>query len=46
MPEVVSDPLLPSCYHLHLFSGPGIQEYQQLVLILCRLVRATREGVS
>src|ERR1700730_11644775 len=30
MPEIVSDPPLPSCYHLHLFSGPGIREYQQL----------------
>src|SRR6266851_5487217 len=28
MPEIVSDPPLPSCYHL--FSGPGIREYQQL----------------
>src|SRR5712671_6062129 len=28
MPEIVSDPPLPSCYRL--FSGPGIREYQQL----------------
>jgi hypothetical protein len=28
MPEIVSDPPLLSCYHL--FSGPGIREYQQL----------------
>ena len=28
IPEIIADPLLPSCYHL--FSGPGIQEYQLL----------------
>src|SRR5712671_6361510 len=28
MPEIVSDPPLPSCYRL--FSGPGIREYQLL----------------
>src|SRR5262245_10119226 len=28
MPEIVTDPPLPSCYHL--LSGPGIREYQQL----------------
>src|ERR1700738_2838818 len=28
MQEIVSDPPLPSCYHLS--SGPGIREYQQL----------------
>src|SRR5260370_26181158 len=28
MPEIVADPLLPSCYHL--FPRPGIQEFQQL----------------
>jgi hypothetical protein len=28
MPEIVSDPPLPSCYRL--FSGSGIREYQQL----------------
>ena len=28
MPEIVADPLLPSCYHL--FPGTGIQEIQQL----------------
>jgi hypothetical protein len=28
MPEIVADPLLPSCYHL--FPRPGIEEFQQL----------------
>jgi len=28
MPEIIADPLLPSCCHL--FSGPGIQESQLL----------------
>ena len=28
MPEIVADPLLPSCYHL--LSRPGIGEYQSL----------------
>ena len=46
MPEIVADPPLSSCYHL--FSGPRIQEHQQLapdsLSPRARRARALREG--
>ena len=44
MPEIVSDPPLPSCYHV--FPDLESGNINNLVLIPCGLVRATREGVS
>jgi hypothetical protein len=42
MPEILADPLPPSCYDL--FSGPGSRNLNNLLLIPSPLARVTRGG--
>ena len=44
MPEIVAEPSSLSCWHL--FLTPGISNFNNLVLILFCLARATRADVS